>query len=66
MAEQRHSPQTFVAGPGHGNGMECWRRVTAWAAASPKSLRAGAGAAGRPLSVPPHLPAERNTTILIT
>lgn len=55
--EQRYSPQTFAVGPGHGSGMECWRHVTAWAAASLKSLRAGAGAAGSPLSAPPHLPA---------
>lgn len=57
MAGQRYSPRTFAGDPGHGIGMECWRRVTAWAAASPKSLMAGAGAAGSPLSAPPHLPA---------
>lgn len=55
-AELRYSPRTFAGGPGHGSGMECWRHVTAWAAVSLKSLRAGAGAAGSPLSAPHHLP----------
>lgn len=59
IVEQRYSPRTFAGDPGHGSGMECWRRVTAWAAASPKSLRAEAGAAGSRLSAPPHLPARQ-------
>lgn len=51
------SPQTFASGPGPGSGRECWRHVTVWAAASLKSLSAGAAAAESPLFASRHLPA---------
>lgn len=66
-----YSPQTFALGQGPGSGRECWRHVTFWAAASLKSLSAGAGAAESPLFASHHLSAggkqtERRHKLLIS
>lgn len=58
----RYSPQTFALGQGPGSGRECWRHVTFWAAASLKSLSAGAGAAESPLFASHHLSARGKQT----
>lgn len=57
-----YSPQTFALGQDPGSGRECWRHVTFWAAASLKSLSAGAGAAESPLFASHHLSAGGKQT----
>lgn len=57
-----YSPQTFASNLGPGSERECWRRATFLAAASPKSLSAGAGAAESPLFASRHLSAGGKQT----
>lgn len=57
-----YSPQTFASSLGPGSERECWRHVTFLAAASLKSLSAGAGAAESPLFASRHLSAGGKQT----